>query len=495
MLFKDRLVREIIEKYKVIWAIGYAQGVMGWDRETYMPDKGVGARSIADSQLSLKEQELIIALKPLVYRARKRKNLNVYEQAVIRVMKKTVDQNTKIPPKLVEELSKVTSQANVAWKHAREKSDFTMFKPYLVKIVELEKRVAEKIGYKGHIYNAFLDDYEEGFTVNNADKMFGELRPAVKRIMKKVGEQGVYLSAHPLEKVRYKREQLQPINQWIIDSFKLPSNRFRMDVSAHPFTSGLDKDDVRLTTRYEGIDFKRTISSTVHESGHAMYELDGTPELEYTPIDGGVSFGVHEAQSRMWENIIGRSRPFIHYIYPTIKRLPFASRYSEEQIYKYFNVVKPGFIRVDADEISYNMHIILRYEIEKKLVSDKISVSEIPHVWNETMEEYLGIRPKNDALGCLQDVHWSHGSFGYFPAYSIGNVIGATEIARMEKKLGRAFWSSISMGRFGSAQNWFREHIHKWGCIYTPKELQKRMLGDAYNPKYFIKYLENKYIE
>ena len=456
-----------------------------------------GHRGQIDSFIAdrIEEQGTPDRARPLVNKARKEKSLNVYEKATLRSLKKSIDQLTKIPPKLVEEFAKTTAEGNVAWKHAREKSDFSLFKPKLTKIVDLSQQMADKIGYKGHRYNALLDDYEEGFTIKDADAMFGQLLPAIKRITKKVIEDGVYSNSSPLEKVKYKEAQLKPVNEWIIKAFALPSDRFRMDVSAHPFTMSMSGDDVRLTTRYEGTDFKMTMLSTIHESGHAMYELDVDKRLEYTPIGGGVSMGVHEAQSRMWENIIGKSRSFVHFLYPQIKKTGIASRYSEEQIYKYFNVVKPSLIRVDADEITYNLHIILRYEIEKKLMAGELSVSELPSIWNDKMEKYLGIRPKNDALGVLQDVHWSHGSFGYFPAYSIGNVIGAMEMAQIEKKMGGRVWSEISRGQFNPIKAWFKDNIQKWGSAYTSRELQKRALGEAYNPKPFIRYLENKYLE
>jgi carboxypeptidase Taq len=274
----------------------------------------------------------------------------------------------------------------------------------------------------------------------------------------------------------------------------MPEKTFRMDVSTHPFTSGMAVEDVRITTRYEGVDFKATMYSVIHECGHAIYELQMDPSLEYTPLNRSTSLGVHESQSRFWENMIGRSREFTELLYPIMKKyLPFLDGHSVENVYKYFNMVKPSLIRVDADELTYNFHIILRYEVEKKLIGGELNVSDVPAYWNDKMEELIGVRPKNDAEGVLQDIHWSGGGIGYFPTYSLGNIIGGMIRNRIQKDMDLK--DNVKRGDLTSIKSWLKSHIHNSGATYSPKELQRKLLGDTYNPGHLVDYLEEKYIE
>ena len=493
-LFKDQGVLALLESCKPIWAVGYAQGLIGWDTETYMPEDGAEDRGVASGQLSLKTQEMQLALKPQLDGLQGAQGLNAYDAAVVRVLNRDLVFYTKIPPEMIEEMSRLTEESAIVWRRARKSSNFPEFEPNLKRIVELSRQMAEKLGYTDHPYSALADQYEEGVTATDLDKMFAVLAPRIKAMVRRIVDDGIFSAAQPLEKATYTTDQLKPINEWLIKSLGIPPSRFRMDVSTHPFTQGLSRNDVRLTTRYEGINFRNTIYSTVHESGHAMYELDIDPRLSYTPLGDGVSFGVHEAQSRTWENIIGRSRSFVHFMYPKIRELPSAAQNGEEDIYRYVNAVSPSAIRVEADEVTYTMHIILRYEIEKALIAGSLQVHELPQFWNDKMEEYLGIRPKNDAEGVLQDVHWSDGLFGYFPAYAIGNIIGAMEMEKMEQDLGHGIWDDIAAGKFSNVQEWFRQNIHLHGSTYTPRELQLRALGRAYDPEPFVRYLDRKYL-
>jgi carboxypeptidase Taq len=304
---------------------------------------------------------------------------------------------------------------------------------------------------------------------------------------------GIFPSAHPLESVTYDEAAMKRVNLEALKLLGMPEQKFRMDVSTHPFTTSLSIEDVRITTRYEGKDFKESLYSTIHESGHAIYSLQTDPSLDYTPLARASSLGFDESQSRFWENIIGRSKEFTQLFYPTLKEnLPFVSDYSESEIYRYFCAVKPSPIRVDADELTYNFHIVLRYEIEKKLIGGEIQVSEAPAIWNELMEKYVGIRPKDDAQGILQDVHWSLGSFGYFPTYSLGNVIGGMFLNRIKKDMDPR--DVVRKGELGRIKAWLKEKLHWSGATYSPKELQKRLFGEEYNPEWLVKYLEEKYL-
>jgi len=407
------------------------------------------------------------------------------------VLKRELKYYTSIPPEILEELDRTTTKAAVVWREARRESNFEKFKPYLTKIVELERVIADKLGYEGHPYNALLDLYEEGFTVNDADEVFNKLLPNLKSILDKIRSEGRYPDKHPLEDVAYDVNVMKAVNEELLKILEMPvGTRFRMDVSAHPFTIGMSVNDVRITTRYEGKDFRATMFSVIHESGHAMYELMIDPNLEMTPVGRGVSMGVHESQSRFWENVIGRSREFVHIIYPLLReRLPFLKDYGEEDVYKYFNIVRPSLIRVDADEVTYNFHIALRYEIEKGLIAGKLDVSDLPSLWDDFMDRYLGVRPKNDAEGVLQDIHWSQGSFGYFPTYTLGNVIAGMIYAKLP-----GLRDKVAGRRFNEIKEFLRDKVCRYGAIYPPKELLMRSFNDAYNPDYLLNYLREKYL-
>jgi carboxypeptidase Taq len=489
---KNTVITEIVEKYKPIWALDHVQSLLEWDMETYMPIGASKPRGFAQAQTALIKQQRMLELAGHVSKAEKLGELNDYEKGILRVIKRDLDYYMKIPPKLLEDLRSISTEATVVWREARRKSDFPMFKGYLEKIVDLKKQEADKLGYKGHPYNALMNLFEEELTTNDVDRVFSPLVPNLKRILNKVVSEGKFPNTHPLESVAYDEAAMRRVNLEALKLLAMPEKTFRMDVSTHPFTTSMSVEDVRITTRYEGKDFKESLFSTIHESGHAIYDLQVDTSLEYTPLSRGNSTGVHESQSRFWENFIGRSKEFTKLVYPTLKaNLPFVSGYSEDEVYRYFCAVKPSPIRVDADELTYNFHIVLRYELEKKLIGGEIEVSEAPALWNDLMEKYVGVRPKDDAHGVLQDVHWSGGGFGYFPTYSLGNVIAGMFFQRIKKDMDTK--ELVRKGELGKIKSWLKEKIHNYGATYSPKELQKRLFGEEYNPEWLVKYLEEKY--
>ncbi len=489
----NTVITEIIEKYKPIWALDHASALLEWDMETYMPIGAAKPRGFAQAQIALMKQKRIVELAGLVTKAEKQSGLNDYEKGILRVIKRDLEFYTKIPPELLEDIQRTATEATIVWREARRKSDFPMFKGYLEKLVALKRQEAEKLGYQGHPYNALMNLFEEELTTTDVDRIFSPLIPKLKKILDEVISEGMFPSTHPLESVAYDEAAMRRVNVEIIKLLAMPDKTFRMDVSTHPFTTGMSVDDVRVTTRYEGKDFKESLYSTIHECGHAIYGLQLDPSLDYTPLSGGSSLGVHESQSRFWENFIGRSRPFAKVVYPILKQnLPFVSGYSEDEVYKYFNSVKPSLIRVDADELTYNFHIVLRYELEKRLIGGELEVAEAPSVWNDLMEKYVGVRPKNDAEGLLQDVHWSGGGFGYFPTYSLGNVIAGMVYHRVRKEVDLA--ATVGKGELGGIRAWLKEKIHKYGSTYSPKELQRKLFGETYNPEHLVAYLEEKYL-
>ena len=490
---KNPLVEQILESYKPIWALDHASSLLGWDVETYMPVQGSESRGFAQAQLALMKQERMMKLDGVMEKATNEGGLSDYEKGILRVITRDLNYFKKVPPKLIEDLHRTSTEATVVWREARKKSDYGMFKGYLEKIIELKKQEADKLGYVGHPYNALLDLYEEELTINDVDRIFSAFVPGLKKVLSKIMSEKTYLNSHPLESVEYEQQAMTRVNQETMRLLGMPEKTFRMDISTHPFTSSMSLEDVRVTTRYEGKSFRDSLYSTIHECGHAIYDLQVDPALEYTPLSRGASLGVHESQSRFWENFVGRSREFTKLAYPILKKnLQFVSGYSEEEIYKYFNVVRRSLIRVEADEVTYNFHIVVRYEMEKALIGGKVSVSDIPSLWNERMEKFLGVKPTNDAEGVLQDVHWSGGGMGYFPTYTLGNIIGGMIYDKIRKELDLA--KTIQRGEVAPIKSWLREHVHKYGATYSPKEYQTKIFGETYNPQHLLDYLEHKYL-
>ncbi|MCE4612820.1 MAG: carboxypeptidase M32 [Desulfurococcales archaeon] len=496
-MFEDRVVKEILERYRTIWSISHALSLMSWDNETYMPRGGVEERSTARAELSVLARKLLLdkSFVELVEKALHREGLNDYERGVVRVLHRQIRIQKSIPERLVFELVKTAGEASHVWREARKKNDFQMFKPYLEKIVKLRREYAEHLGYDDHPYDALLDLYEEDMRVRDVDAIFGKLVPETRKILEKVVSGELFPDKHELESMEYDREAMDRVNREVVTLLGYPWDRGRLDVSPHPFTITIGMKDVRITTRYEGRDFRRTLFATIHEFGHALYNLQIDERLKMTPLASGASLGVHESQSRFWENIVGRSLSFAEILKPILdKHLDFIKRYDAQELYRYFNIVRPDLIRVEADEITYNLHIYLRYELEKQMIAGELAVDDLPEQWNDMMEKLLGIKPKNYSEGVLQDIHWSGGSIGYFPTYTIGNVVAAQIRNHAENTLGD-LEKIILEKKFDELREHLKETIHKWGSTYKPKELIQKQLGEPINPEYLIKYLKSKYLK
>ena len=497
MRSKNHVMNQILNAYKPMWSLNHAISLMGWDFETYMPRKGTEERGVADSQLHILHKDLLLNkdFVGLVESAKKLNNLSDLEKGIVRVLNREITKQIKIPKELTEAESLERIRGNMAWREAREKSDFMMYEPHLEKMIEIKKQIAEKIGYEKHPYDALLDTFEEELTVDELDNVFGALTPRLQKILKKLVDSGSpFLKESKLVKSKYDIRRVDELNHDILTLLQYDTKRFRMDVSTHPFTETMGLNDVRITTRYEGTDFKKSICSTIHEAGHALYDLQCDKSLSVTPLEGGSSLALHESQSRFWENIVGRSLPFVQLIAPLIrKQVSFANQETDDELYMYFNNVNADYIRVDADEVTYNLHIALRYEIEKKIFGDDLSVSEIPEFWNDRMEQLLGVRPTKDSQGVLQDTHWSSGLFGYFPTYTLGNLVSAIIASKMRKDL-EDYEKEIRRGNFKPIREWLRLKIHQYGSVYAPKVLLNKSLNEGYNPDYFVTYIETKYL-
>src|SRR3954452_1893235 len=497
MRSKNPVINQILDTYKPMWSLNHAISLMGWDFETYMPRKGTEERGVADSQLHMLHKGVLgnKDFVGLVGSAKKLGSPGDLERGIGRGLNREITKQIKIPKELTEAESLERIRGNMAWREAREKSDFTMYEPHLKTMIEIKKQIAERTGYERHPYDALLDEFEEELTVDDLDKIFGALTSRIQKILKKLVDSGSpFCKESKLGKSKYDIQKVDELNHDILTLLQYDMQRFRMDVSIHPFTEAMGLNDVRITTRYEGTDFKKSISGTIHEAGHALYNLQCDQSLSVTPLEGGSSLALHESQSRFWENIVGRSMPFVQLISPLIrKQVSFANQATDDELYLYFNNVKADYIRVDADEVTYNLHIAIRYEVEKKIFGDELSVSEIPEFWNDRMEQLLGVRPTNDAQGVLQDTHWSSGLFGYFPTYTLGNLISAIIASKMRKDL-EGYEEDIKGGNFKPIREWLRLKIHQHGSVYTPKMLLNNAFNEDYNPNYFLAYIETKYL-
>ncbi len=493
--FQNPAILELNQRYRLVWAIGHASAVLNWDFETYMPTEGTKARASANSELALLRQRFTLSLKELIERAEKEEgDLNDQEKGVVRVLKRQLDYYEKVPPELIEKLAKTRAEANQVWRLARKKNDYPAFRPHLEKLVELKREEAEKLGYEKHPLDALLDRNEEGLRISDMDVIFEKLIPNLKRILARVQKEHVYPKHHELERVKYELPAMEQANEGLLKILDMPKGtRFRMDVSTHPFTTGFSLNDVRITTRYEGKDFRASMYSTMHECGHAIYALQVSQDLDFTPISSGASGGIHESQSRFIENVIGRSRAFSKVVTPMLKtKLKFLKKYDAEDLYLYFNLVRPSLIRVDADELTYNFHIAIRYQIEKQLLGNDASVNELPSIWKEKFQELLGLAPRTDTQGVLQDIHWSGGGFGSFPSYTIGNVVDGMIWNSISKEMDLP--KVIRSKEIKKVKAFLQNKIHIYGGTYAPKELLEREFGESYNPEWLVRYLEQKYL-
>ncbi len=472
-----------------------AVSVLQWDMRTGAPRKGLEARSAAVGALAAEMFKLAVSPEMGRYLDELEQlsdSLSERDRKLIEVLRKDYDRSVKIPPDQYEAYVTLTTHAESVWEEAKAKSDFAMFAPYLEEIVTYTRSFIALWGYEGHPYNTLLDDYEPGMTVDVLDRLFGELREQLVPLVQQVVD-------HPLPPAdflnqRYEKEEQQAFSLYMLEQLGFDFEAGRLDESAHPFAAGLNPGDVRITTSYKPDDFTFSLFSTIHECGHALYEQNIAEELAGTPLHNGASMGIHESQSRFWEIFIGMSRPFWERYLPKLKQhFPQQLTGVElEAFYHAINLAKPSLIRIEADELTYNLHIIIRYELEKALIGGEIKVADLPHLWNDKYEQYLGIRPDNDAGGVLQDVHWSAGLFGYFPSYSLGNMYAAQLMHSLRGAM-PDLDERIRRGQLLPIKDWLAAHIHKHGKLKTPNELIRGVSGEPLNPAYLIAHLRSKY--
>lgn len=487
---------EFKELLKKIEYLKSASSVLYWDMRVGAPKKAIPYRGEVLGFLSGESYKLQTSdeIKKYIDYFTAQEDLDDVTKAMTEEAKRNYDQTKKIPEKRYTEYTVLTSNSEAVWEEAKDKSDFNMFKPYLQKIVDFNKEFIGYWGFKDNKYDTLLDLYEPGITVEKLDKVFGELRDAIVELLGKIKKSGYQPESSFFNK-KFTKEEQESFSYYVLNKMGYDFEAGRVDESVHPFTIEFDNKDVRITTHYYENEFTSALFSCIHEGGHALYEQDIPDELKGTMLGHGVSMGVHESQSRFYENILGRSKSFWKYFYPEAKkRFPQFEGVSFEDFYKAINVVKPSLIRTEADELTYSLHVIIRYEIEKALINGEIKVEELPEVWNKKYKEYLGVEPLNDAEGVLQDMHWSGGSFGYFPSYALGNLYGAQFLHKILSDM-PDLYEEIEKGNLDKIHNWLKENIHKYGAVYKPADLIKKVTGEELTAKYFIDYLNKKYSE
>jgi carboxypeptidase Taq len=479
--------------------LSHILSLLSWDQEVMMPPAATAGRARQMAVLSTIIHRKMVSddLRKLLEEAEVlRDSFNARERGLVRVMRRQHDQSRKLPEAFVAEFSSLTSQALPVWAEARRRSDFAVFRPLLEKIVTMCRQKADYLGYAEEPYDALLDLYEEGLLASRVRVLFERLKPFLLTRLRTIADDSpdTVLAAKELD-IRKQMEFSEKLLRKIGYDFE----RGRQDQSVHPFSISLGHDDRRLTNRYNPSSFE-FIFSALHEGGHALYEQGISAELAGGCLDEGVSLGIHEAQSRLWENIIGRSRFFWQHFYGELqKAFPEPLAHVElEQFYQAINAVRPGYIRVDADEVSYNLHVLVRFELESALFAGSIATADLPGLWQEKYQEVLGLPfadlPDADAKGVLQDVHWAHGSFGYFPTYTVGNL-AAAQFWAAYCRFDPDWQQTVATGNLEKIRMWLRENIYGHGATFTPKELLMRVTGRDLSEEYFEEYIRNKYGE
>lgn len=492
-------MQQLVELAAELEDLNHIGAVLGWDQQTYMPPGGAEERGLQLSALGrimhekFTSDEVGQLISELVDEVGDL-NAETDEARMVKVSKRAYDKQTKVPLPLLMETIQTTTMANETWVKAKGEDDFSIFQADLEKIVDLRKQYAELFKPYDHIYDALLDDFEPGMKTADVKEIFDKLRPQqveiIHAIMEKEPPDNSFLKQH------YKEEYQAIIGRHVITRFGYDWDRGRLDVAPHPFTTEFGLGDVRITTRYLKDDAGSALFSTMHEAGHAMYGQGVAEKYRRHPLSGAASLAIHESQSRLWENLVGRSKEFWSFFYPSLQMLfpEYLGNVSSEAFYRGINRVEPSLIRVEADEATYNMHVMLRLEIEIGLMEGTIDVKDLPEIWNTRMQEYLGVTPPDDAQGVLQDVHWSAGMIGYFPTYALGNLASVQLWDTMLEQHPNVP-DEIAQGKFDTILGWMREHVHQYGNKFEPQEIMLKATGSKITPEPYIKYLKTKYGE
>ena len=474
-----------------------ASALLEWDQQAYAPRGSAESRGqqmgtlnkIGHERFTSPETgQLLEALKKIA----KDWDPDSDDARLIQVTAKRHERAVKVPSAMVVEKAEITSLAAQAWQEARSKSDFPIFRPHLEKVLDWTQRFAKLFEPVDHPYDALLDEYEPGMKTAEVQAIFDSVRPKQVELIKAI-------AAKPAIDESMLHKHFPEKAQWdfgveVVTAFGFDWERGRQDKVAHPFMTNLGYGDQRITTRVYEDFYNAHIFGTMHESGHALYEQGIPKELARSPLYNGASLSVHESQSRLWENLVGRSKPFWSHFYPKLQKAfpEQLGKVKMEGFYRAINRVAPSFIRVEADEATYNLHIMLRLGLEIDLLDGKVAVKDLPRVWNERFNSYLGITPPDDAKGVLQDVHWSYALMGYFPTYALGNLISAQLWEVIQREL-PDLEQQIAKGEFGALLAWLREKLHRHGAKFEPQEIVQKITGSKIDGAAYIRYLQKKF--
>jgi carboxypeptidase Taq len=488
-----QLYQQYKNQLQKIADVKYANAVLQWDQETYMPTKSAATRARQMATLSELAHELSTAtsLGNILNELLDADELNEVQQKNVLLSQEDFEKQKKYSGAFVRKMSETVSIAFNAWMDARKKNSFTVFKPALEKLVELKKQETEILGYKKHAYDAMLNEYEKGATVDFLDKIFTAIEQPLAALLHKA--KALPKAEDDFLHVNYPKQKQWEWGLYLIKELGFDFESGRQDISEHPFTTNFSAKDVRLTTRIDEHDFSSMTWSCIHEAGHGLYE-QGLPDDQYgLPCGEYTSLAIHESQSRLWENNVGRSLPFWRHHFTKLDQ-SFTDQFKNISVYDFYkaiNKIQPSLIRTEADELTYHSHVLIRYNIEKELIAGNRSVADIPAIWKEQYKKHLGIVVPDDKQGCLQDVHWSHGSFGYFPTYSLGSFYAAQFYAVAKAKIPN-MEENIQRGDTSALLKWLRENVHQYGRRFTSDALCKKITGESLNTTYFIDYLSNK---
>jgi carboxypeptidase Taq len=502
-----KTVEALTARLLEIQRINSAASLLSWDQETYMPAGGGEARAeqistlqgIAHQKLISPEIEQLLAawIEPETGEIRDspRETWDEPSRSLLREVWRDYSRAKKLPSDFVIKLSRECSLAQQVWAEAKDNHAFSQFLPSLRTVLSLKREEAEYLGYRDSPYNALLDMYEPGSTIAALRPLFAQLKERLVPLLKKIQQSSVQIDDTILFHTFDQARQLE-FGRMVLIAMGYDFERGRLDLSAHPFTTSFHPTDVRVTTRVHEHDLQSCLFSCIHEGGHGLYDQGLDPRYFGTPLGDSVSLGIHESQSRMWENCVGRSRSFWRFFYPMLQQTFHHQlrALDGEQFYAAINRVKPSLIRVEADELTYNLHIMLRFEIEQDLIEGRTRPEDLPGIWNRKMEEYLGIVPSNDPEGVLQDVHWSLGAFGYFPTYTLGNLYSVQFYEQAKLEIPH-LEDEIAAGQLMVLQRWLGQKIHRWGRMFTPDHLAQRVTGKSLDPEPFLMYVEKKYGE
>ncbi len=489
----NKKLKELLAIDREVLLLESAAELLAWDLETYLPKNGVPFRAEQVAYLSdlIHRKATDDRVGELIAELESDPPQAEWEQRLVREWKRNYERQKKLPVRLVRELAQTTGKAQAEWAESRKNDDFKAFLPTLEKIISLKKEEAECLGYKKHPYDPLLDEYEPDTDTEFITQLFSDLRRELVKLMDKI-------KSAPQIKDDVLRQSFPPDDQKklakkVLEAIGFPRDRARLDTSEHPFTISPGPDDVRITAKYDPDFFNSGFFSVLHEGGHGLYELGYDKNISETMLGNGASLGMHESQSRFWENGIGRSLPFWEWVFPAAAEI-FSGNFRDTDpadLYRGVNRVEPSFIRIEADEVTYNLHIILRFNLEKALITDNLQVKDLPDAWRSESKELLGIVPPDDRHGVLQDIHWSAGLFGYFPTYTLGNLYAAQFKAVMEQEIS-GYDDLIRDGDFSPILEWLRSNIHTWGKVKTPEEICRKATGTILDADPFLKYIRNK---